>query len=187
MNRTAKIFGLTAAGCAACCAIPLLFSIVAVGGVSGAAGMVSEVAAGGVLAVGTVAAVAFAVRRRSRPACTAGSTVAPAPAPIACTLDTGDYRERLAAIAALGREALRGWERQGLVLTLRYAPEAAARVRQMVAQEEVCCPFLVFELAEGPHEVRLTVTAPEAASGAADELFAPLVGSAPPQTGCGCS
>ena len=49
--------------------------------------------------------------------------------PIACTLSASDYRQRLAEIAALSRDALRRVEQRGLTLDLRYAPEAAARVR----------------------------------------------------------
>jgi len=53
--------------------------------------------------------------------------------PIACTLSASDYRRRLAEIAALSRDALRHVQRRGLTLDLRYAPEAVARVRQLVA------------------------------------------------------
>ena len=64
--------------------------------------------------------------------------------PIACTLSPSDYRTRLAEIAALSRDALRHVERRGLTLDLRYAPEAAARVRLLVEQERSCCAFLQF-------------------------------------------
>ena len=52
--------------------------------------------------------------------------------PIACTLTPGDLRERLGLIRALAADALLGHDRNGLVLTLRYAPQAVERVRAMV-------------------------------------------------------
>ena len=96
--------------------------------------------------------------------------------PIACTLSAGDYRARLTEIAALSRHALRHVERRGLTLDLRYAPEAAARVRSLVEQERACCAFLAFELHEDADEVRLLVTAPPAAADAVPELMAELTG-----------
>jgi len=96
--------------------------------------------------------------------------------PITCTLSATDYRGRLAAIADLSREALRHVERRGLTLDLRYAPEAAARVRQLVEQERRCCAFLQFELHETADEVRLVVTAPPAAAEAVPELLFELTG-----------
>lgn len=96
--------------------------------------------------------------------------------PIACTLSASDYRRRLAEIAALSRDALRHVECRGLTLDLRYAPEAAARVRQLVEQERACCAFLQFELHEEADEVRLLVTAPAAAAAAVPDLLAELTG-----------
>ena len=91
--------------------------------------------------------------------------------PIACTLTPGDLRERLALIRQLTAEALLGHERYGLVLALRYAPAALERVRAMVASEQRCCAFLTFEVREQPDVVHVTITAPENARNAADELF----------------
>jgi hypothetical protein len=91
--------------------------------------------------------------------------------PIACTLTPGDLRERLGLIRALTTEALLGSNRDGLVLTLRYAPEAVGRVRAMVASEQHCCAFLNFDVREQPDAVHVTITAPEHARDAADELF----------------
>ena len=99
--------------------------------------------------------------------------------PIACTLSPSDYRTRLAEIAALSRDALRHVERRGLTLDLRYAPEAAARVRRLVDHERRCCAFLQFELHEDANEVRLLVTAPPAAADAVPDLLAELTGQHP--------
>src|SRR5713226_5711289 len=86
--------------------------------------------------------------------------------PIACTLAAEDFRDRLAWIAALTRDALRGYSRDDLVLNLRYAPEAASRVRELMLKEQVCCGFLAFEMYQHPDEVRLTIRRPIAYSGA---------------------
>ena len=96
--------------------------------------------------------------------------------PIACTLSATDYRARLAEIAALSRDALRHVEQRGATLDLRYAPEAAARVRRLVEQERACCAFLEFELHEDADDVRLLVTVPAAAAEAIPELLAELTG-----------
>ena len=98
--------------------------------------------------------------------------------PIACTLTATEYRVRLAEVSALVREALRRVERRGLTLGLRYEPEAAAQVRQLVEQERTCCAFLQFDLEESVHEVRLLVTAPPAAAHLWAELAAVLSGDA---------
>jgi hypothetical protein len=47
--------------------------------------------------------------------------------PIACTLTAGDLRDRLAWIATLNRDALRGYDRGDLTLRLRYAPRPCSR------------------------------------------------------------
>lgn len=95
--------------------------------------------------------------------------------PIACTLTPGDLRERLGAIQTLTREALLGYERDDLKLALRYAPDAAERVRAMVTAEKHCCAFLEFEVRAQPDAVHVTITAPETARDAADDLFAQFI------------
>ena len=99
----------------------------------------------------------------------------PAP-PIMCTLSGNNLQERLAAIVALMRDALQGFERRGLVLDLRFAGAAAERVREMVRKEKDCCSFLNFDLREVEQEVHLTIRAPEVAREAADFLFQQFVG-----------
>ncbi len=99
--------------------------------------------------------------------------------------DIRTYTEFAVAPAALLAQVLRekdlagkrlGIEQRGLTLDLRYAPEAAARVRQLVEQERTCCAFLQFDLYEDDHEVRLLVTAPPAAADAVPDLLAELTG-----------
>jgi hypothetical protein len=96
--------------------------------------------------------------------------------PITCTLTGNNLQERLAAILALTRDALQGFERRGLVLDLSFAGRAAARVREIVREERDCCGFLRFDLREVEQEVRLRITAPEEAREAADFLFEQFVG-----------
>ena len=95
---------------------------------------------------------------------------------VACTLSPADYRRRLEEVRGLSRDALLRVERRGLTLDLRYAPKAAASVRQLVEQEHTCCAFLHFELYEDRDEVRLLVTVPAAAAEAVPELLAELTG-----------
>jgi hypothetical protein len=105
---------------------------------------------------------------------------------IACTLAPGALKDRTAWITALNRDALRKCQRRDLVLELSYAPEARERVREMVRSEQACCAFLGFELHESGSEIRLTVTAPEAAREAADTLFEQLAVNSPAPS-CGCA
>ena len=107
--------------------------------------------------------------------------------PIACTLRLGEFKDRLAWIAALNKDALRKYERRDLVLELSYAPEAREHVHEMVRNEQACCAFLAFELHETGNEIRLTVTAPETARGAADALFEQFVVNAPAPSSCACA
>ncbi len=107
-------------------------------------------------------------------------------APIACTLNPGDYKSRLAWIADLSRDALRSQTRRDLQLQLIYSADAGQRVREMVRKEQDCCAFLTFHLDESPDEIRLTIEAPESARDAADMLFDQFLPSAEARAGCGC-
>lgn len=100
-------------------------------------------------------------------------------APIACTLGSGELEHHLASIGTLARDALRSHTRRDLVVDLRYAPEARERVREMVRNERTCCSFLDFDLHESPEEIRLVITAPEAARQTVDVLFEQFVAGAP--------
>ena len=103
--------------------------------------------------------------------------------PSACTLSVGEYKERLAHIAELARDALRGHAREGLVLQLRYDAAAADRVKEMVSRERECCAFLTFELRHEGEEIVVSISAPEEARIAAETLFDQFV--TPAQTGAG--
>jgi hypothetical protein len=102
------------------------------------------------------------------------------PSPIACTLTGEHFKDRIASIQQLARDALQRVERRDLWLTLSYSMPAAARVRAMVRQEQECCGFLTFAVREDAGEVRVTITAPEEARAAADSMFEQLTVREPP-------
>jgi hypothetical protein len=109
------------------------------------------------------------------------------PAPIASTLGPGDFRQRLAWITELNRDALRAQRREGLRLELTYAPAAFDRVREMVAREQDCCAFLTFDLQQEADTVRLVIEAPEHARDALDAVFEPFQAHESAVSVCGCS
>jgi hypothetical protein len=96
-------------------------------------------------------------------------------APIACTLDIGGFKERLAWIAELNRDALRSHQWDERVLHLRYDATYADRVKEMVHREKQCCAFLKFHIRHEGDDVLLSITAPEEARVAAETLFEQLV------------
>ncbi len=106
--------------------------------------------------------------------------------PVACSLAAGDYKARIAWIADLNAAALHAHRRDDLRLELTYAADARDRVGEMVRREQDCCAFLTFEVRETRDGVRLTITAPERARGAADDLFAPFLPVAAAPSGCAC-
>jgi hypothetical protein len=110
-------------------------------------------------------------------------------APIACTLEGGDFKDRLAWIANLNRGALLGSRQDDLRLELTYAPHALHDVREMMRREQQCCAFLNFDLLVGDDVIRLVVTAPEEAREAAGLVFEPFQSKEPitSSTSCGCN
>lgn len=96
--------------------------------------------------------------------------------PLACTLTADGLRRRVLEIETLTRDALMSCERADLKVTLRYVADAGDRVRQMVAQEQVCCAFLTFRVQQLPSSVEVTITAPERAREIVGELFAVFTG-----------
>jgi len=90
---------------------------------------------------------------------------------IACTLSAGDYRERLKEIRGIARDALKSYDKKGLVLTLRYDASAADRVIKMVRREQECCAFLNFAVREDTRQIVVSVSAPAEARLAAETMF----------------
>ena len=98
--------------------------------------------------------------------------------PIACTLDAAAHRDRTEWIAALNQRSLRAHRRDHMSLVLTYDARAAADIEQLVAQERRCCAFLSFQVAPSIDVVQLTVTAPQEATSALAEIFAPFLSGA---------
>lgn len=184
MNIGLKLTGAAVTACAACCAVsvvPLLLasaSTVLVGGAIVQWGAVTAL-----LAL-PVAGMWILSRRKTAPqtiiekgptmsSCGCGScgTDAKQEAPIACTLDASEFKARTELIRTLTSRHLRHATRTALRLNLTYAPEALANVQELVRMEQACCAFLAFDLKHDATGVFLTITAPEAAAAAANDLF----------------
>lgn len=188
MRNVTKIIGFGAA-CAACCAVPLAAPLLA-GTFAGSAlfGFGAEALEwiAGLTALGLAAFLLRGFMRAPRTAACAADTGCGCPsarrltppveqvesASIACTLTQRDFKERVRWIRNLARGSLREARREPLALHLRYDTAAAVRVREMVRKEEACCAFLHFDLREDAGGVHLSITAPEEAREAANELFA---------------
>ena len=183
MKSRNLILGLAGA-CAACCAIPLaapLIGALAAGGVIVNFGERGELIA----AVGVAGVVALLIWRQWRSqrdahesvggggcGCATPENLTRDLAPIACTLTQVDFKERLQWIRNIASESLRDARREPSALHLTYDVSAAAQVREMVRKEEACCAFLHFDLREDVRGVHLSITAPEDAREAANDLFA---------------
>ncbi len=98
--------------------------------------------------------------------------------PVACSLDAGDLKERLAAIAEIGADSLIDRRVEDGRHFLRFRADAATRRRldEIVAAEARCCAFLDLDLAEADGELLLTVAAPDEARPVADELALAFAG-----------
>jgi hypothetical protein len=98
--------------------------------------------------------------------------------PIACTLGAGDLQRRLAAMAALGADALvHAGAVDGLhVLRFRAGTAIRERLETIVAAEADCCPFLDIALTEDDGELVLTIAAPEEARPVAGDLARAFAG-----------
>lgn len=111
------------------------------------------------------------------------------PAPIACTLPLKEFKSRAAWIAQLTETSLLAHRIEGDTAHLLYRPDAKNEVEQLVRQEQACCTFLSFAMAETALGVSVTITAPAEARNDAHALFAHLLPShevpARPQA-CGC-
>lgn len=95
--------------------------------------------------------------------------------PISCSLTGAEYRERLADLGELARDALR--ERRpidgGARLTFDDSAEVRERLEALVAAEAECCPFLAMRLHAADGRLVLDVTGPDAAAPILAELLAP--------------
>ena len=90
---------------------------------------------------------------------------------IACKLDTRDYAARVGALSALAAEALRSRERTPRGERLVFAPGAERRLRDVIAAEAACCPFLRLDLRREPDALVLEISGPEYARPVIAALF----------------
>lgn len=98
--------------------------------------------------------------------------------PIACSLNSGDLKRRLAVIAKIGEESLIARENdEGRhLMRFRADTETRKRLEEMVAAEAQCCSFLDLALEERGGELILSVAAPQDGQVIADELAATFAG-----------
>jgi hypothetical protein len=107
--------------------------------------------------------------------------------PIVCSLDASGLEERLAAIAEVGADALRGrsLEGGGHHLRFRSDPRTRRRLEEVIAAEAECCAFLDLSLREAGEELILSIAAPEAGQSTADALAGAFAVHAQPNSGAG--
>jgi hypothetical protein len=96
--------------------------------------------------------------------------------PIACTLSGASLEERAAWLERFGAAALIDGVRDGDRLELRFRPQAAEDVRELVRAESQCCSFLSFEVGSHGDEIRLGITGPTEAGPVLDALLGALRG-----------
>jgi hypothetical protein len=103
---------------------------------------------------------------------TSSEDLMPTDLPIACSLIATDLTERLAQMAALGRDALVDADVTESRAMLRFAAGAGVRERlaAIVAAESECCAFLTMGVHDEPDVVVLTIDAPEGAEPVLHEL-----------------
>lgn len=184
--KTAAAGGALIIACAACCAVSIVPTIALGTGLAALGG--AAAAWGGVALLLAVPVVGiYYIRRRP--------SMAAAPAPvasafleggcgcgpscgsgdakvIACSLDAGDFKARTLSIRELAERSLVSARRTGLILSLTYARDAIDEVRDLMAMERECCPFLDFKLSDDADGVHVRITAPPEATEAAELLFA---------------
>ena len=90
--------------------------------------------------------------------------------PIACSLSADELSRRTAEIGAIGREALRAVEPDG-VLRFGADPSPRDRLEPVIAAESECCPFLTFHLREDAGELLLSIAAADEAKPLVRELI----------------
>ena len=91
----------------------------------------------------------------------------------ACSLEPHERADRMGEFARLFSDALLSsrLDASGLVLSLAPRPGVIAAVRDLLAREARCCPFLTSEVVEDEAALEVRVTAPDAGAGALANLF----------------
>ena len=90
----------------------------------------------------------------------------PQPVPVACSLGPDSARDRLARWRALADRALRASARTEDGAWQLYAaePSVERELRELVALEGECCPFLAFSLERSARGLELRVRGPAEAA-----------------------
>ena len=96
--------------------------------------------------------------------------------PIACSLSADELPGRIAEIGAIGKEALRAVEPDG-VLRFGADPSTRDRLEAVIAAESECCPFLTFHLREDAGELLLSIRGPDQAEPLVRELVDAFTGA----------
>ena len=90
---------------------------------------------------------------------------------IACTLTSAELRARRAATAQMAQTALRSRSAVAHGERLVFAAAAESALRELVALEARCCPFLTVDLRRTRDTLELTITGPDEASPIIAALF----------------
>ena len=93
--------------------------------------------------------------------------------PVACSLGAAELEQRAATIGAVGASLTsHGVEDGHHSLRFRATPQTRRHLKEIVAAEAECCPFLDLSLTEEDSELILSIAAPEAGQATADGLAA---------------
>ena len=96
------------------------------------------------------------------------------PAPIACTLSPGEFKTRAAWIAQVTDTALMAYRIDGGTAHLLYRAEVKEAVEQLIRQEQACCGFLSFQMAETALGIQVNIAAPLLKAQQAYQILCPL-------------
>ena len=80
--------------------------------------------------------------------------------PIACSLSAAAQRERRETARRLVAVSLLDARATDRGAVLRFAGATEAALRELIAAERECCPFLTFDLSERGDELSLVVSGP---------------------------
>lgn len=99
------------------------------------------------------------------------------PIPIACSLNTQEFRERRSLILRKLWPSVQTMEElpAGFAYTFLPNPGVAGDIGMIIDLERECCPFLSFAFRAEPGDgsVHLTITGPEGSKGILRDLFTP--------------
>jgi hypothetical protein len=90
---------------------------------------------------------------------------------IACSLTSAELRARRAHVAAIAERGLRSRHPTSGGERLVFDPAAEPALRELVALEAECCPFLRLDLRRAGDALELAITGPEDAAPLIAALF----------------